>query len=105
MEGRGEGSKRSDRPGRPPETGFRRNCHRPNECTFRTGCGRLGSAHPLTENSAPAAGARGGGGGPADPGSAKSLSLSFTDPVPESLRGLKLPLHSSHVYRRYSGKS
>ena len=40
----------------------------------RAGRGRLGPAHPVTENSAPAAGARGGGGGPADPGSAKSLS-------------------------------
>ena len=34
----------------------------------------LGAAHPMRRNSAPAAGARGGGGGPADPGSAKSLS-------------------------------
>ena len=57
--------------------------------------GPLGNAHPLSKNSAPAAGARGGGGGPADPGSAKSLSLSFTDPVPESLRGLKPPLRSN----------
>ncbi len=57
----------------------------------RTGRGRLGSPHPVIKKSAPAAGARGGGGGPADPGSAKSLSLSFTDPVPESLRGVNPP--------------
>ena len=61
----------------------------------RAGCGRRGRAHPVTQNSAPAAGARGGGGGPADPGSAKSLSLSFTDPVPESLRGVNPPLRSN----------
>ena len=61
------------------------------ERTVQTGRGRLATAHPVTENSAPAAGARGGGGGPADPGSAKSLSLSFTDPVPESLRGVNPP--------------
>ena len=35
---------------------------------------RAGTPHPLSENSARAAGAQGGGGGPADPGSAKSLS-------------------------------
>ena len=62
------------------------------ERTVQTGRGRLGAAHPVIKNSAPAAGARGGGGGPADPGSAKSLSLSFTDSVPESLRGVIPPL-------------
>ena len=79
-----------------------RNCRPKMSAHSRTGRGRLATAHPLTRNSAPAAGARGGGGGPADPGSAKSLSLSFTDPVPESLRGVNPPLRSNkNIYKDF----